>query len=328
VTVGQIARGAGACKRVARIYPSGIEAYIDVVRVWLPRPLQQRELQWLKQQCGAVRWLTRSKRWDRDRRYHVWLQLCQPSEAALRFIADREHQLNYTEVALDWMFDNEYERDRAREIANRNMVKKWHGQQQVKFVNGTRYTGKRKVPNKLVTYADKPSRTTGELFCVHIEWRLNGVKALRRAGIDSVNDLLTFNHGQFWHKRLVLKRVNVEKYGTLNNRHVSGRGPKRGSWRKDCDGFVYDYDRTTGARLLRLLAIKDPEWVNGDGQEPASFASTQRVIDHYRGQFNVNRCLEQLDVRHLLPITDSNTLRFGDSATSQRVAGLKYDASP
>jgi hypothetical protein len=145
--------------------------------------------------------LTRRKRWDRDRRYTQWLQLCQPSDAALRFIAAREHRLNYAEVALDWTFDTEYERDDAHRFVNEHMVKPHHRDQEVKYVNGTRYTGMRPVPNNVVIYADKPCRITGELYCVHIEWRINGVKALPRAGIHSVQDLLTLKHREFWQER-------------------------------------------------------------------------------------------------------------------------------
>jgi hypothetical protein len=323
VTLGGIARNASARKRVANIHPTGIESYKDCVKLWLQDPLTYEQLDDLKQECGYVEWRTWPKRWDRDRRYRQWLQLCQPSDEALRFIAAREHLLNYAEVALDLMFDDADDRDHAHWFINHHHVKKWHRDQEIKFVNGTRYTGKRSVPNKLVSYADRPSRTTGELFCLHIEWRINGVRALRGAGIDSANDLLTLSHREFWEDRLLLKAVNLPKLGRLYNRHVSGKGPKRGPWVQHYDNvFTYDYDRRTGGTLLQLLTVNEPEWVNADGQPPATEASTQRVIDHYRTRFNVNPCLDPLDVQHLLPTAQDTTLRFGDCAQSQWVTRL------
>jgi len=196
------------------------------------------------------------------------------------------------------MFDNEYERDQARDFVNHHHVKRWHGEQEIKFCNRTRYTGKRGVPNKLVTYADQPSRTTGELYCVHIQWRSNGARALRRAGVYSVQDLLNVDPHQFWQERLLMKAVNRRELGKQYNMHVAGKGRRRGPWVSYSGKFEYDHDLRTGGWLLRWLAVEKPEW---DGEQPATYASTQQVIDAFGKRFNVNRCLEMLNVEHLLP---------------------------
>ncbi len=171
----EIASVEAARKSPHSIAPSGIEAYPDCIRMWLPEPLQQEQLRWLKSECGHVKCRNGHKRWDRDRLYQQSIQLGQPSHEALQSLSTVEGvQMNYLELALDWMFDDEYQRDDAFEFVCNHLVKRWHGKQAVKFCKKTRYTGQRKVANKLVSYADQPSRTTGELYCVHNEWRCNG----------------------------------------------------------------------------------------------------------------------------------------------------------
>jgi hypothetical protein len=118
--------------------------------------------------------------------------------------------VNRLEVSLDWTFENERERDAAQEFIRRHHVKRWHGQQQVTVHKGTRYSARRQVraaPNMLVVYADLPCRVSGEVNCVHLEWRLSGARTLQRAGLSTVGELLQLDHYQFWKEMLLRNQV-------------------------------------------------------------------------------------------------------------------------
>ena len=63
------------------------------------------------------------------------------------------------------------------------------------------YEGKRGAPNLIAMYADKCSKVTGEVHCVHLDWRISRSYAIRRAGISNVRDLVHFDHRKFWSER-------------------------------------------------------------------------------------------------------------------------------
>jgi hypothetical protein len=69
--------------------------------------------------------------------------------------------------------------------------------------------------------------------------------------------------------------------------HIEGKGRRRGPWIIFCGQieFPYDRDAAAGAAIVRALG------------------STQAVLDQYRKRFDANRCLERINVSHLLPRT-------------------------
>jgi hypothetical protein len=194
----------------------------------------------------------------------------------------------------DWTFNSEEERDAAHEFVGRHHIKRWHGKQRAKVHKGTRYTGQRRVPNKLVTYGDQPCRVSGEIHCLHLEWRLNGARALRRAGITTVSQLLELDHRQFWKERLLLRRVNLEALGRQYNRHVLGKGRRRGPWIAfygPGKPIRYNYDGRAGYILMRTSG----------SQEKGTRGTAQAVVDEWRKHFHVSRCLEAIEIPELLP---------------------------
>ena len=137
-----------------------------------------------------------------DPRFVQRLTLFQPSPEALIWLARRDVHMSYMEVSLDWTFENEAEKDDAFAFVCRYLVKQHHRSGQgIRFVGKdgkfTRYTAARGAPNLIAMYADKPSKATGEIFCVHLDWRISRAYALRRAGIYKVSDLINFNHQEF-----------------------------------------------------------------------------------------------------------------------------------
>jgi hypothetical protein len=273
----------GELARARRIVPTEKMSYVDSIQLWLKNPLLPRtRLDWLAAHCDSIDIRQQAKRWDPS--HQVRLQMRRPRREALQWLATLDGMvMNYVEIGLDWTFTSEEERDAAQEFIRTHHVKRWHGDQQVTFHKGiTRYTAQRRVPNKLVSYADRPSRITGEIYCVHVEWRLNGARALRRAGIATVSELLKLDHHQFWKERLLLRRVNLEALGRQYNVHVLGKGRRRGPWIAfygPGKSIRYNFDGRAGYILMRTCG-----W-----QEKGTRGTTQAVVDGFRKHFDVSR---------------------------------------
>ena len=104
--------------------------------------------------------------------------------------------INQAEIALDYCFDIGADRDDAADFLDQRLIRRWHGKLQLikklytdwqgrtRLSAQSRYDAGRWAPNSLVLYKEEEfSRITGELNCLHIEWRLCGGRALRSAGI-------------------------------------------------------------------------------------------------------------------------------------------------
>jgi hypothetical protein len=249
---------------VLRIAPIAIIPYFDVVGFGLfGAPVSPEEETWLRRQCGGV-WI--------ERYYRRSARLTQPFGDALRWLATRRHYLNYAEPAMDSLFDSKAERETAYDLVDSLHWKRWPGNQEVFRYERTRYTGSRRAANRLVSYDDRPCRITGDPWCLHGEWRLTGVDALRGVrtastprGIWSIDDLLQLDPRQFWSERLLLRAVDADKL------------------------------QRARLRWCRVHRRADP-WPQGIP------ARTQDLIrDARRHQFDLRGCLVPLDVRHLLP---------------------------
>jgi hypothetical protein len=271
----------------ARINPPSIYAFVDRVQLWLPRPLPRNQMSWLARKSGGPIHVE-----DRPMRFNPYLtqrlQIYQPSWHALQSLATLDCVLlNYVEISLDWIFHHEVDRNEAYWFACWHHIKQRHREQLVKIIgpSGTsRYSGPRRAPNVLAVYCDRPSKITGELCC-HFDWRIKGVNALRRAGIASLGDLLNLNCRQFWRDRLLMKEADLRELGRMYHTHIAAKGRRRAPWiafigRHE---FPYDVDLRAGATIMRALG------------------STQAVIDQYRKRMPVSRCLNEINIDHLLP---------------------------
>jgi hypothetical protein len=269
------------------INPSGIFTFVDVAQVWLKQPLSHARRTWVESQCGPGGMHVKDGLAWFDRSLTQRLQLKQPTREVLQSLGTLDGTvLNYAELSVDWIFDQEEDRDEAYEFLCGYHFKKCHRNQGIRFVgNGlTRYTGPRKAPNVLVIYRDRPSKVTGDLFSVHCDWRMKGTAALHRAGIASVTDLITLDYREFWRERLLLRAIDPRDLGRMYRIYVEGKGRRRGPWIifSGQREFAYQVDLRAGATIIRALG------------------STQAVLDYYR-KLDLNRCLREIDVRHLLP---------------------------
>jgi hypothetical protein len=270
----------------AAVKPSGIYAYIDVVRIWMKTPLPPHLFDWLDRHCdGGARapdWPCRF-----DWHYRQCLHLYQPDREALAFLARRNGvRLTYVEASLDWVFAFLDQCEDAYAVLDRHHVKN-HQRDGLRYKKGTRYAGRRTSPNTLVIYADRHSKATGEIHCVHLDWRLRG-RALQQAGITSVADLLDFDHHRFWRDRLTLYAIDVRKLGRAYWRHQ--HGTRRQRWVKTWLGgkIRLDVFGRIGLCIIARLAV-------------AHHNTVQEALRRYPDLRLREHGLVMIPIDHLLP---------------------------
>ncbi len=286
-------------KKRAAIFPSSRpEAYFDRMRIWLVDPLTKTQIKRLQIDRSRLRKKNQPAKFDP--RYRQRLDIYTASPATLRaFVALRPvHLLTYFESALDWPFANPMLCREANDFFDRHFVKRFHrGEAGVRFYKGvTRYTDPRRAASNVVSYADRPSRITGEVDCLHVEYRLRR-RAFQRLGINSVADLLAFDHYAFWQARLRLADL---KYGTVGRRYLQSRSRGRRFWSSIRPrGYRFDVNQATGVIIANAPLDRYGRRLDG---------VVQRVLDHFGSRFRTSDCLIPFDVGHLLPA--SNTPSF------------------
>jgi hypothetical protein len=302
-------RPADGAGNAAPIYPSAVYSSFDYIKVWLPRPLSGDKMQWLRARCGKLPppYVNRSG-WQR-------LKLYQPRCEALQFLASiNGAHLNLVEVALDWVFSCEADLDEAVAFLRHHIVKSYH-RGEIRFYPedightdnsdfavmnsdrraNTRYSNSRKSATNFVDYPDRPSKVSGELHCLHIEWRIQRASALVRAGLPKVADLLTLDHREFWREQLQLRMFDFGKLGrTVRNTQLDSR--RRQAW---INRFGLDVDWRYGAMILR------------------AYGSVQAVLNSpLADRAKLRSCLlPQIDVSHLLPHPHGDDFFVGDYAS-------------
>jgi hypothetical protein len=178
------------------------------------------------------------------------------------------------------VFTNEAAKNEQFWWLHRHLVKPHHGNQQVRwYADQTRYSGPRRARNVLALYRDKHCKVTGEVYCVHLDWRIRGVEALRRAGIGSVRDLLQFDQRQFWQQRLRLFDIDASGLGRRHQNCSDGTNRRK-------PYFLlpgWNFDAYVGRVLLR------------------HYGSVQEIIDQHRHDFDVRRSLLPIATDQFLP---------------------------
>jgi hypothetical protein len=279
-----------------RVYsPLSAYGYFDVVRLWLKRPATRQELGELARLCakGDKRpvWSKNKRSRFRNGEYSQVIVARRPSEEALRWITSRPHALvNGVEVALDLTWTSEREADAVYRFFYRHLVRRHHGKtQKVLFCaktvdplveERTAYDAQSYHPNRLALYRTDHDRFTGEIQpIVHLEWRMNGVEALKQAGLP--RNLLDFDFRSFWERRLYLVDVDAARLGRFLANRTSGRRRRRPDLRSVGVRQV-NLDRRYGQLLL------------------SKYDRLQELFDAYRRE-RVSRVFYKLDNKEFLP---------------------------
>jgi hypothetical protein len=262
------------------VNPSSVVPYFDCIVLWLRRPVDATTLRKLAKRCAHLEHEERPGRWDRS--FHQRLDFKQPNDDALRWIATRSDGIvNYVEVALDLAFPTAPDQLANRDYLDRHLVRRWHRRSQGIRWEGddryddelTRYDAPPAARNKIALYAQDYSRITGELNCLHLEWRLVGLEATRATGLSEPRRYRNFDHRSFWRSRLRLYAVEPGRLGRLfNNRKA---GTRRHS--------ITFEDERLGARLL------------------SQYGDTAQDMLDWLGSHRISHVLTPLDTEPYLP---------------------------
>ena len=187
--------------------------------------------------------------------------------------------VNFVEFALDIITPFAFELKREVSVG---FVQRWHGTKQVTiFPNGNFRTGDLGRPGlTFQAYDDKPSKVTGEIDCFHLEGKVNGVRALRQLGINSISDLLTFDHARFWQRHFITAEMDMARFGRHHANVRDGTKRRAPLIHRTKSGFVYNVDAAVGNVLWRVFAALP--------DEPGY--SLQQLLDRYRGHSYVMAC--------------------------------------
>jgi hypothetical protein len=241
----------GYLKRHDASVKASVYAYVDVVRLWIRRPLSRKEWGWVNGEVGhpLLGYPFKIQQGGRQR-----LLLTQPSEACLRFFAERDDvTINYAEIALDSITPHASEMKREVRVG---FLQRWHGTRQVTIFTEdednfrTADRGCRGL--SFQAYDTKPSKVTGEVDCFHLEAWINGVRALRQLGISSLSDLLVFDHARFWQRYFVIAAIDMERLGRFHTNLRDGTRRRPLMWRSE-SGFIFNTDAAVGNVLWRVF---------------------------------------------------------------------------
>jgi hypothetical protein len=194
----------------------------------------------------------------------------------------------YRERSLDLIFASSRECWDAERFINRHSLKKYRRRPHRYERSGrARYTDKRKAPNNLVIYSQPYSRVTGELYCLHLDWRTRGRRALAANGGDTILDHRTFDPRHFWRQRLLLREI--DDYATLGRWWM--RWARRVNRRRDGAEWTGEYSNAEiGKRLFALCH------------------DVQGLVDRLRPMIpQIHKVLIPLDCTHLLPQNDTHS---------------------
>jgi hypothetical protein len=302
--------------RAQSIKPIAIRAYIDKSQVWLERPLTAKQQAWMRAQCGPGGLHVHNGCARFAPMLTQRLQLRQPALAALEMLAQRDDAYpNILEVALDWIFASEEEREHAQRLYYRHAVKPYH-RGTVRYYQQTRYSDAQGRATNSAAYPEEYCRITGELNVLHIEWRITGKAALQRAGLAQLSDIIAINQRPFWSKRLRLADINAEMLGRrANNRQTKGR--RRHPL---IISYNYNVDSRTGNTLMRTLQsraslAREEEYRQRYGTDALDQHEycIQDVLDNI--DFDMRSCIEWAEIEHLLP----DHRDFEENPTKRRV---------
>lgn len=275
------------------IVPSAIYQYFDKIAFWIEKPFRERQKEFIRAQCGPggtdVDLNLPGHRARFDPGLIQRIETRQPGQALLEFLSTVPGlHLNEVEFTLDLIFDSEEDRDAMCEYLDRHLVKRNH-RGEVRYFKGTRYTDRRWAPTGFVMYRPDHAKLTGEVYCVHLEFRVCGIVALRRMKIEGVKDILDFDHHAFWKPRLLLKRIgDFARLGRIYSNGVRRKRkhtPHKPRVYKTRSGFEYHTDKRLGQTLWRAKG------------------TVQKMIDDARKKkIPVSRSLTLIDNRALLPL--------------------------
>lgn len=199
--------------------PSVIYGF-DRVTAWLDHPELPRAALNLRAHCTKA--VVSVEQMPQNARWKLQLELFQPTVECLIRLADAlgtniAASVTYVEIARDIPARS---KGRARQWRNSLLefakMKSQHQpvlRRKTNWYYGRRSDGNGRRSKVLVVYADRPSKLNnarppvGTPPDLHTEMRCTGSAVLADVGIVTLEDLIHFDHQQFWHEHLRLYRL-------------------------------------------------------------------------------------------------------------------------
>lgn len=190
-------------------------SYVDTVCVCLPTLMEKASFRSLRlalvnAQGGRKRRIVFKKRFRPDGSWFWTLFVQQPTIEALSVLQSTPtpNSLLEVHVALDLATDSfsaaedlqRYVQTRLLKSARPTSFVHWFDDRTAYFGRGTRRGA------EVVLYSDLSSKAFGSP-CLHIDWRIRGAAAIRKAGLGDMESIARLDHRQFWEQRLSLWSV-------------------------------------------------------------------------------------------------------------------------
>jgi hypothetical protein len=260
--------------------------YFDAVQVRFSEPLDRVELDLMRPLClkPLHAEYDKGKFGHGLREYPQLIQLRQPTFAALRLLEERnrgEYFINKVELAHDLILQSEEEVFEALEFFSMSWVQSHHGKtKRLNRIGNTHYNSTGGwVRNNYVLYPPKCCKITGEIDCLHLEWRISGTSAVRAVGIGRFEDMTNFDHEAFWQKKLKLFSANSERLGRSFLNHAK-QSRRRGSWMQEWSGLPKtNIDARVGQLMMRASQLETRQDHRSEPARP--IGSAQDLVDNY-----------------------------------------------
>jgi hypothetical protein len=162
------------------------------------------------------------------------LELFQPGPLCMAQLIDPDIvagdcAINYVEFAVDFITGNKKSLEKLVRFFNRHLVHIPSQRGSLAFnhylniKDETVYFTAKGDKKCLLFYNDKPARNTQHPFCLHIEYRLAGLKQVKDQNVITIKDLIDFDHEQLWNTLLDLRKPNLTDLGVACRNGATSR---------------------------------------------------------------------------------------------------------
>jgi hypothetical protein len=193
--------------------------YIDRIRIYFDARTSHDELFKLmetQESYNSVQTETLPKYPWMDR----MIDLLQPDRKTLKQLGrtpQGDYVINYIELAFDFIPETREQRLQLRKFFEHHLVHEQPKRQGSSYpyrrYRRTLYFGRQDEAVRLALYSHRKKGNARR--CVHLEYRFQGRATLKKLGILTMKDLLSFNHEAFWESRLDLRYANLTELGKL-----------------------------------------------------------------------------------------------------------------
>lgn len=197
-----------------------IVPYIDTLDLKTKFWLRKEHYQRLNMLCGGKVWPDKNPIFARFTEFVCKLHLQRPSDEAIEFLIDTfpEDEIGFCRLdhSVDYLTATAQNSGMVHHFFDMYQVKLYPGKQRVSKFWGTSYSSQSpKVNCQICSYSDKPTKAPQVDIpqpCFHFEYRLKNPQAIKRAGIERLDDLIDFNFRSFFEKRLIFQEIDFSKF--------------------------------------------------------------------------------------------------------------------